>query len=49
MAACLHGDTPYFGKAVTSGSATPYTTSVDVNRSALTWHRGAEERTESAI
>ena len=32
MAACLHGDTPYSGKAVTSGSATPYTTSVDVNR-----------------
>ena len=32
MAASLHGDTPYSGKAVTSGSATPYTTSVDVNR-----------------
>ena len=31
MAASLHGDTPYSGKAVTSGSATPYTTSVDVN------------------
>ena len=31
MAASLHGDTPYSGKAVTSGSVTPYTTSVDVN------------------
>ena len=31
MAASLHGDTPYSGKAVTSGSATPYTTSADVN------------------
>ena len=32
MAASLHGDTPYSGKAVTSVSVTPYTTSVDVNR-----------------
>ena len=31
MAACLHGDMPYSGKAVKSGAATPYTTSVDVN------------------
>ena len=31
MAASLHGDTPYFGRRVTSGSVTPYTTSVDVN------------------
>jgi hypothetical protein len=31
VAAALHGDTPYSGKTVTSGSATPYTTSVDVN------------------
>jgi hypothetical protein len=31
VAASPHGDTPQFGKPVTSGSATPYTTSVDVN------------------
>ena len=31
MAASLHGNTPYSGKRVTSGSVTPYTTSVDVN------------------
>ena len=31
MAASLHGDTPYSGKAVTSVPVTPYTTSVDVN------------------
>src|SRR5690348_16217417 len=32
VAVSLHGDTPYFGKRVTSGSTTPYTTSVDVNQ-----------------
>ena len=32
MAASHHGDTPYSGKTVTSVPATPYTTSVDVNR-----------------
>jgi hypothetical protein len=26
-----HADTPYFGRPVTAGSATPYTTPVDVN------------------
>lgn len=31
MAASRHGNTPYSGKPVTSGSVTPYTTSVDVN------------------
>jgi len=31
VAASLHGDTPYFGKRVTSGPVTPYTTSVDTN------------------
>jgi hypothetical protein len=31
VAACLHGDTPYSGKAVTSVPVTPYTTPVDVN------------------
>ena len=35
MAASLHGDTPYSGKAVTSVPATPYTTSVDVNAQVL--------------
>jgi hypothetical protein len=31
VAASRHGDTPDEGKPVTPGSATPYTTSVDVN------------------
>ena len=31
MAAPPHGDTPYSGKSVTSGSTTTYTTSVGVN------------------
>ena len=31
MAASPHGDTPYSGEPVTSGSVTPYTTSVDGN------------------
>jgi hypothetical protein len=34
LAASRHGTTPYFGKRVTSGSATPYTTSVDASLSA---------------
>jgi putative transposase len=32
VAASPHGDTPHAGKPVTSGSVTPYTTSVDVNQ-----------------
>jgi hypothetical protein len=31
VAASFHGDTPYFGKPVTSVPVTPYTTSVDVS------------------
>ena len=49
MAASLHGDTPYSGKAVTSGSATPYTTSVDVNApSAGSTERGLVPSTASS-
>ena len=39
MAASHHGDTPYSGRPVTSGSVTPYTTSVDVN------HAGGVDQT----
>ena len=35
MAASHHGDTPYSGNSVTSVPVTPYTTSVDVNRTVL--------------
>ena len=56
MAASPHGDTPDSGKAVTSGSATPYTTSVDVNKVLLNWddksteaHINASSRSTSKV
>ena len=43
-AAPHHGDTPDQGKPVTPGSATPYTTSVDVNKSIFDPHIARGQR-----